>query len=218
MFYEPDKNDHGLPYDPFKSITVPRPIGWVTTLDRNGVVNLAPYSQTQNLGYDPPYVMFAAAYGNDSPRNVADTGEFVLNMATFELRDAVNLTAQPVPPDVDESRLAGLEMIPSRIVKPPRVAASPAHLECRYTCSLMLPGRTPGGGIVVVVGRVVGVHIADDAIGPDGKVDVLKLRPLARMGYLDYTTVDSIFAMPPVGEAAAFLSRGLEGRGSVQGT
>ena len=212
MFYEPDKDNHGLPYNPFKSIVVPRPIGWVSTLDLRGGVNLAPYSQFQNLGYDPPYVMFSAAHGNDSPRNAQETHEFVLSMATYDLRHAINATAQPVGADVDESKLAGLEMSPSLLVKPPRVAASPVHLECVFHSSLFLPCRAPGAGNVVVIGRVVGVHVDDAFITPDGKIDVLKIRPLARMGYLDYTVVDSTFAIPPIGDAVDFLSRGLEGR------
>ena len=139
MFYEPRKGNHGLPFNPFKSITVPRPIGWVSTLDVQGRLNLAPFSQFQNLGFDPPYVMFAAAGRADSPRNAQDTGAFVVNMATYDLREAVNITAQTVAPGVNEAELAGLEMIPSHIVAPPRVAASPVQMECRYHCTLVLP-------------------------------------------------------------------------------
>jgi flavin reductase (DIM6/NTAB) family NADH-FMN oxidoreductase RutF len=139
MFYEPDKDDHGLRYNPYKSIVVPRPIGWISTISTEGIANLAPYSQFNNLAYDPPYVMFSAASfpetgrRKDSAKNAADTGEFVVNMATYELRKAVNITSRFVPPEVDEAALAGLEMIPSRLVKPPRVKASPVHLECNFT-------------------------------------------------------------------------------------
>jgi flavin reductase (DIM6/NTAB) family NADH-FMN oxidoreductase RutF len=147
MFYEPDKDNHGLPFNPYKSIVVPRPIGWISTLSADGIVNLAPYSQFNNLAYDPPYVMFSASSfpdsgrRKDSAKNAADTGEFVVNMATYELRAAVNITSRFVPPDVDEAALAGLEMIPSRLVKPPRVAASPVQLECKFHCALALPAR-----------------------------------------------------------------------------
>ena len=94
MYYSTEKNDHGLPFNPYKSIVVPRPIGWITTLDRNGNVNLAPYSQFNNLGYDPPYVMFSASHKvdamtrKDTVSNIIETGEFVCNMATHDLRDA----------------------------------------------------------------------------------------------------------------------------------
>jgi flavin reductase (DIM6/NTAB) family NADH-FMN oxidoreductase RutF len=218
MFYEPDKDNHGLPFNPYKSIVVPRPIGWISTVSRDGIVNLAPYSQFSNLGYDPPYVMFSAnsfpgtGRRKDSVRNAADTGQFVVNMATYELREAVNITSQFVPPDVDEARLAKLELIPCRLVKAPRVAASPVHLECKFHCTLTLPGNHFERTHHVVVGRVVGVHIRDDVITPDGKLDVLKIRPLARLGYFDYTTVDSVFTMLPTGPSLTMREAGLEGR------
>src|ERR1044071_3070263 len=140
MFYEPDKDDHGLPFNPYKAIVVPRPIGWISTISRDGVPNLAPYSQFNNLGYDPPYVMFSAnsfpgsGRRKDSVRNATDTGEFVVNMATYELREAVNITSQFVPPEVDEAALAGLEMIGSRLVKPPRRCTWSANSTPRRLC------------------------------------------------------------------------------------
>jgi flavin reductase (DIM6/NTAB) family NADH-FMN oxidoreductase RutF len=218
MFYEPDKNNHGLPHDPFKSIVVPRPIGWISSLDREGRVNLAPFSQFNNLGYDPPYVMFAAANfprlprPKDSVTNVIETGEFVVNMATYELREAVNMTSSAVDPEIDEATLAGLEMIPSKLVKPPRVAASPVHLECRYHCTLALPGRNLEQSHYVVIGQVIGVHIKDEAITAEGRIDVLKLRPLARLGYHDYTSVESFFTMRPIGPHADIRAAGLAGK------
>jgi flavin reductase (DIM6/NTAB) family NADH-FMN oxidoreductase RutF len=220
MFYEPDKNNHGLPFNPYKSIVVPRPVGWISTISRHGVVNLAPYSQFNNLGYDPPYVMFSAnsfpesGRRKDSAKNATDTGEFVVNMATYELREAVNLTSQFVGPEVDEAALAGLEMVPSEMVKPPRVAASPVHLECRLQCVVALPGNTFEQVHHVVIGRVVGVHIRDDVLTPEGKIDVLKIRPLARLGYFDYTSVESVFTMAPGGPNAEAHRLGLEGRAS----
>jgi flavin reductase (DIM6/NTAB) family NADH-FMN oxidoreductase RutF len=218
MFYEPDKDDHGLPFNPYKSIVVPRPIGWISTISRSGVVNLAPYSQFNNLGYDPPYVMFSgnsfpdSGRRKDSVRNASDTGEFVVNMATYELREAINITSQFLLPEVDEAALAKLEMIPSRIVGAPRVADSPVHLECKFHCSFALPGNAFDQVHHIVVGRVVGVHIRDDVIGSDGKLDVLKIRPLARLGYFDYTTVDSVFTMTPNGPDTKAREAGLEGR------
>ena len=218
MFYEPDKDDHGLPFNPYKSIVVPRPIGWISTVSHDGVVNLAPYSQFNNLAYDPPYVMFSAASfpetgrRKDSAKNAADTGEFVVNMATYDLREAVNITSQFVPPEVDEAKLAGLEMIPSRLVKPPRVAASPVHLECKFHCALALPARVRDQVHHLVIGRVIGVHIRDDALTAEGKVDVVKIRPLARLGYHDYTSVQSCFTMRPEGPHREAREAGLEGR------
>lgn len=202
MFYEPDKDDHGLPFNPYKSCVVPRPIGWITTLSPRGAVNLAPFSQFNSLNHDPPFVMFSAGSRpgggrpKDSVVNVQATGEFVVNMATYELRHAIEKTSWYVDPDVDEMELAGLERLPSRLVKPPRVAASPVHFECTYHQTVVLPANSPETLHHVVIGRVIGIHIRDDAITPEGKVDVVKIRPLARLGYMDYTTVDSIFEMP----------------------
>ncbi len=214
MFYQPDLNDHGLPYNPFKSICVPRPIGWISTLDLKGNLNLAPYSQFQNIGYDPPYVMFSSSSDRHkhSALNAMDTGEFVTNMASYDLLDAINTTAQPVDKGIDESALAGLEMVASKIVKPPRVARSPVHLECKFYCSMGLPGRQPGHMDTVIVGRVVGVHINDEFITDEGKIDIARIRPLARMGYMDYTSIDEIFTVEPAGVGAADRRLGLEGR------
>lgn len=216
MFYEPGATDHNLPHDPFKSCVIPRPIGWISTLSRDGVANLAPYSQFQNLTFDPPYVMFAAnqnIWGDrkDSVHNTEQTGEFVWNMATYELREAVNRSAQAVGPEVDEFALAGVTKAPSRLVKPPRVAESPIQFECVYHSTLRLPGGGTVGTVDVVIGRVVGVHISDHALTPDGRIDVPRLRPIARLGYYDYTSVESVFEMRIPGNDPAALA-GLEGR------
>jgi flavin reductase (DIM6/NTAB) family NADH-FMN oxidoreductase RutF len=214
MFYEPGRTDHGLPFDPFKSCVVPRPIGWISTLDRNGVANLAPYSQFQNLTFDPPYVMFAANQNTrgtrkDTAHNAEQSGEFVWNMATYELREAVNRSAQEVMPEIDEFELAGVTKAPSRLVKPPRVAESPVQFECVYYATLRLPGSMVGT-VDVVIGRVVAVHIADHLITAEGRIDVLKARPIARLGYYDYTSVESVFEMRIPGNNRA-VAGGLEG-------
>jgi flavin reductase (DIM6/NTAB) family NADH-FMN oxidoreductase RutF len=216
MFYEPGKTSHNLPHDPFKSCVVPRPIGWISTLSAAGIPNLAPYSQFQNLTFDPPYVMFAAnqnTWGErkDSVTNAEQTGEFVWNMATYELREAVNKSAAAVGPDVDEFQLAGVTPTPSRLVKPPRVAESPIQFECVYHATLRLPGNSDVGTVDVAIGRVVGIHIADAALTEDGRVDVLRLRPIARLGYYDYTSIESVFQMIIPGNDPAVLA-GLEGR------
>jgi flavin reductase (DIM6/NTAB) family NADH-FMN oxidoreductase RutF len=215
MYYEPGSSAHGLQHDPFKSCVVPRPIGWIATVDERGNHNLAPYSQFQNVTFDPPIVMFSANQNSDgrrkdSVRNAEQTGEFVWNMATWDLRDAVNVSAQELPPETDEFELAGLEKAPSRLVKPMRVARSPIQFECVYLNTLRFPGNGPMGSADVVFGRVVAIHIADDVIDENGLVDVLKIRPIARMGYFDYTSVDSIFSMTTPGEQRALLG-GLEG-------
>ncbi|MBU4611838.1 flavin reductase family protein [Achromobacter sp. GG226] len=199
MYYEPGNTDHGLPFNPFKSCVVPRPIGWISTLDANGVANLAPYSQFQNITFDPPIVMFSAnqdIHGErkDTTVHAEREGSFVWNMATYDLREAVNLTAQSLPRGQDEFAHAGLEKAPSRLVRPWRVAASPVQFECEYLQTVRLPGNPPMGTVDVVFGRVVAIHIADDAI-TDGKLDIARIKPLARLGYFDYTYVDKTFTM-----------------------
>jgi flavin reductase (DIM6/NTAB) family NADH-FMN oxidoreductase RutF len=195
MHYDPRKRDHGLEFDPFLALVVPRPIGWISTLDAAGVVNLAPYSFFNALSTKPPFVMFSSYAPKDSQRNAEATGEFVVNLATWALREQVNATSALVPPEVDEAAMAGLEMVPSVAVRPPRVKLSPVALECVYAQTLKLTDRTgttlPAG---VVIGEVVGVHIDDDVIR-DGKVDVLRMRPIARLGYMDYASVDAVFSM-----------------------
>lgn len=200
MYYEPALRNHGLKYDPFKSCVIPRPIGWISTLGAAGAANLAPYSQFQMLNYDPPYVMFSGnqtvdGVRKDSVRNIEATGEFVWNMATYALRDAVNKSAQDLPPDVDEFVVAGVTKAPARLVKAPMVAESPVHFECRYHQTLRLPGNGKMGTVDVIIGQVIAVHIADDALTPEGRLDVLKIRPIARLGYYDYTSIESRFEM-----------------------
>jgi flavin reductase (DIM6/NTAB) family NADH-FMN oxidoreductase RutF len=217
MFYQPGVTPHGLPRDPFKSCVIPRPIGWISTLGESGVANLAPFSQFQNVTFDPPYVMFAANQKTDGRRkdtteNAEQSGEFVWNMATYALRDAVNRSSEEVDPDVDEFELAGLTKAPSRLVKPPRVAESPVHFECVYHSTVRLPGSPPMGTVDVVFGRVVAIHIADSAIGADGRLDVLKIRPIARLGYYDYTSIESTFEMAMPGAPGSLILAGLEGK------
>ncbi len=218
MFYEPDKNDHGLARPPFKSCVVPRPIGWLSTLSTSGVPNLAPYSQFTNLTFDPPYVVVSINQGHlqnrkDTTENIEQTGEFVYNIVPYALLEALNVTAAPFPPEVDEFEKAGLTKAPSRLVKPYRVAESPIQFECVYFQTLRLPGNGRCGTADILIGRVVGVHIRDEFILPDGKIDIVKIRPLARMGYSDYTTVDHVFEMKPSQSADVRedLSLGLEG-------
>jgi len=202
MFYEPGKTDHGLARDPFKSCVVPRPIGWISTVSADGVPNLAPYSNFTNLMYDPPFILVsisekAGGKRKDTIENIEQTGEFVYNMVSYEMRKLMNDTAAPFPRGVDEFEAAGIEKAPSLIVKPPRVAASPIQFECLCHQAIRLPGRLGESAADIIIGKVVGIHIKDEFILPDGKVDIVGIRPLARLGYSDYTTVDSAFEMRP---------------------
>jgi flavin reductase (DIM6/NTAB) family NADH-FMN oxidoreductase RutF len=195
MYYDTRLKNHGLPHDPFLALVLPRPIGWISSLDAAGNLNLAPYSFFNAVSSRPPFVMFSSSGRKDSQRNVEETGEFVANLATYDLREQVNATSVAAAPGVDEAALVGLEMIPSVAVKPPRVKRSPVALECLYRTSVPLAS----GGVVhpatVIIGEVIGVHI-DDAMIVDGRVDPMLLQPLARLGYLDYSVIGGVFSMP----------------------
>jgi flavin reductase (DIM6/NTAB) family NADH-FMN oxidoreductase RutF len=195
MFYDAVANSHGLQWDPFKALVSPRPIGWISTIGQNGVVNLAPYSFFNAVSTDPHFVMFSSGGRKDSQRNAEETGEFVCSLATFELREAMNRTSQHVGPEIDEMEMAGLTPAPSRMVTPPRVAESPVAFECKYWRTIELPGPDGGPGThAIVLGQVVGVHI-DDAAIVDGKVDVTKLKPIARLGYGEYAVIEKVFEL-----------------------
>jgi len=194
MFYEPRKG-HGLKFDPFKAIVAPRPIGWISTVDREGRPNLAPYSFFNAMGSPPPMVAFSSDDLKDSAANAVATGEFVFNLCTMSLGRQMNATSESVPHEVNEFDLAGLEMAPSRLVKPGRVAASPASFECKLLQVVHLhdiDGNPTHSH--VVFGQVVGVHI-DPRFIKDGRFDTAGAQPLARCGYQDYAVVTEIFEM-----------------------
>ena len=201
MYYEPGKTAHGLPRDPFKSLVVPRPIGWISTLSREGVRNLAPYSFFNAVSTEPWMVMFAAggrrppSGRKDSRTNAEETGEFVVNIVGEALREAMNATSAEVGPEVDEFALAGLAALPSRRVAPPRVAGAPAHFECTYYKTIELPTDDPQATNAIVLGTVVGVHIDEAIVGADGRIDMARLRPVGRLGYMDYTVVENVLTM-----------------------
>lgn len=216
MHYAPSKDPCPLPFSPFKSCTVPRPIGWLSTISKDGKTNLAPYSQWQNLSFDPPMVMFAANPYSDGRRkhtvvNAEETGWFVWNMATYDLREAVNISAMEWPEGVDEFEKAGVTKAACIDAPGPRVAESPAHFECRYLSTHRLKGNSNHGWVDVVYGEVVRIHVKDEVIKPDGKIDITGIRPLARLGYYEYTSVTESFEMRIPGATGA-AAAGLEGK------
>ncbi len=212
MYYEPGKTDHGLPFNPLKGCVVPRPIGWISSISKTGLVNLAPFSFFNLLSYDPPFVCFSSGVSTkdhglkDTVVNIEATGEFVYNIATWAQRDVMTKTAQIVDRGVDEMAVAGIEPLPSTLVKPPRVGGSPVQFECKYHQTVVLPGNRPTSFHRVVFGQVIAVHIDDDVI-TDGKVDVLKMRPISRLGYKDYTSIESIFQMEMASPEEALTPR-----------
>ncbi len=195
-FYEP-KDGHRLPHDPMKAIIAPRPIGWISTRDARGRPNLAPYSYFNGVCDAPPAVMFASAGRKDSLRNAEATGEFVCNLVTRDLADAMNVTSLPLAPGVSEFDAAGLETADCRLVKAPRVAAATAALECKLLTVVRVPTLAgPPADSYVVIGQVVGVHL-NPAFLRDGLFDLTAAGTVARCGYAaDYAEVRTLFHMP----------------------
>ncbi|RWD34325.1 flavin reductase family protein [Mesorhizobium sp.] len=194
MFYEPAKG-HGLPHDPSKAIVAPRPIGWISTVNKAGEINLAPYSFFNAFSTRPFIVWFSSEGEKDSATFAEETGEFVANLVSRDLAEKMVRTAVDAPRGVTEFDYADLTMAPSRLVAPPRVAAAPAALECRVT-EILRPKALDGTltSAVVVAGEVVGVHI-DDAFLNDGMFDIVKAGNVSRLGYMDYASVSEIFSM-----------------------
>jgi flavin reductase (DIM6/NTAB) family NADH-FMN oxidoreductase RutF len=198
LFYTPDKRDKSiLRHDPFKAIIAPRPIGWVTTMGKDGAINLAPYSFFNAIADNPPMLAFSSNGVKDSIAFAQETREFVWNMPTWDLRNEMNATSATLPRGDNEFVHAGLEMAPCNLVKPPRVAKSPVALECKVADIIRL--RNKDGAEIdnwLCIGQVVGVHIDPAYISEDGVLQVTEMKPIARCGYLaDYTVLDELFQM-----------------------
>lgn len=194
-FYEP-RLGHGLPHDPFNAIVGPRPIGWIASQDGKGLLNLAPYSFFNAFCYTPPLIGFASTSRKDTLNNIEATGEFVWNLATRELAEAMNTTCAAVPPEVDEFQLAGLATMPSRIVGVPRVAAARVAFECKLSQIIRLQGADGAPTESwLTIGEVVGVHI-DERLLVDGIYDTAAARPILRGGGpADYFELGEKFKM-----------------------
>ncbi len=199
MFYDTKLNNHNLQHNPFKSCIVPRPIGWISSQDQDGIVNLAPYSYFNAVADIPPVVMFASGFHldgsiKDSLRNIEATGEFVVNIASYDLREQVSQSSAVLPYGVSEAEAFNIEMTKSILVKPPRVKAAAISLECKYLKTIALEVEGKPASSQLVLGHVVGVYI-EDRIIVDGKIDINKLKPIARLGYNEYAVIDKIFKM-----------------------
>lgn len=186
----------------FKILTgsiVPRPIGWISTLDEKNRPNLAPFSFFNVVCANPPHVLFcpgiraADSHEKDTLRNVRSTREFVVNIVTEALAPAMNLTSTELPEEVDEFELAGLARLPSVLVRPPRVAQSPIHYECRVAHIVDI-GDYPGSGSIVV-GRVVHIHVADEVLLGEDKINLERLQPVGRLAGASYCRVTDTFEL-----------------------
>jgi flavin reductase (DIM6/NTAB) family NADH-FMN oxidoreductase RutF len=196
MFFEPKSRDKTLlPHDPFKALIAPRPVGWISSMDREGRVNLAPYSFFNAFSGAPPLVGFCSEGEKDSMTFARDSGEFVWNMATYDLRWQMSESSAPLGRGESEFTHTGLTMAPSQLVRAPRVKESPAQLECKVTEIIQL--RDMEGNLTprfLVMGQVIGIHIDDDCI-EDGIVQITRMKPIARCGYQDYSVLDQVFSI-----------------------
>lgn len=188
MFYKPE-DGHGLPHNPFYAVVTPRPIGWISTRGRLGD-NLAPYSFFNAVASDPPQVMFASNGKKDSLANIIESSVFAVNIVSEALMAAMNQTSAALPHGTDEFSHAGLARSECQTIHCPFVAASPAVLECRMTQVIPLQGQNN----FMILGAVTGIHITDDCI-VNGRLDVTRFHPVARLGYKDYAVIRDLVAM-----------------------
>ena len=196
IFFEPKDRDRKLfPHDPFKGLIVPRPVGWISTMSRDGRLNLAPYSYFNGFNSWPQIVGFSSESEKDSQAFAVESGEFAWSMATYALRDQMNATSEGLPRGESEFEYAGLATAPSTLVRAPRVAASPASLECKVTQVVRLldkDGKAAGG--TLVLGQVIGMHI-EERFMKNGRFDLAAVQPIARCGYDEYTVVERVFSV-----------------------
>ncbi|MCT4656653.1 MAG: flavin reductase family protein [Cohaesibacter sp.] len=200
MFYNSQSNDHGLPHDPFKTLVAPRPIGWISSKSKEGASNLAPYSFFNAVSAQPNLLMFSSQGRKDSLLNIEETGVFACNLASYDLRNAMNASAAMVERDVNEFTLAGLTEKPCQLIDAPCVAESPVVMECRFLDVIKFSSYEGiSSDYEMVLGEVLGIYIDDDVI-ENGLVDITKLRPIARLGYKDYSVVDEVFSLVRPGD------------------
>jgi flavin reductase (DIM6/NTAB) family NADH-FMN oxidoreductase RutF len=197
MFYRPGVDAHGFEHNPFKALVVPRPIAWISTIDPEGHVNLAPFSYFNAIATDPPMVMFSAGGESrlkDTPRNIIKTKEFVVNIVPEHLFAEMTETAQAMDATVDETERVGVATRPSRLVAPPCVADSPVNLECRLFRNVELPWSSDGHSNTAVIGEVIGIHIGDH-ICRRGRLHIDEMKPIARLGYDEYAIVNNAITL-----------------------
>jgi flavin reductase (DIM6/NTAB) family NADH-FMN oxidoreductase RutF len=199
MFFTPGNHKEcGLQHNPFKAIVSPRPIGWISSVGKDGGVNLAPYSFFNAISDTPPMVAFSASPGDDGEKDslayIRETEEFVVNIVSRAQTNGMNASSATLPRGQSEFDHAELGKTASKIVTPPRVTDSPCQLECCLWDIITLPEAAQGRRNNLVIGTVVGIHI-DDAVIVDGKVDVTRYQPVCRLGYMDYAAIDTVFAL-----------------------
>lgn len=198
MQFNPNELEHTAVYKLLTGSVIPRPIGWISTVDSNGINNLAPFSYFNAVGEDPPHVMFSTTRGNntnkDTLNNVLANGQFVVNMVTEELAEKMNTTAQTVPSDVDEFQLADVTPIPSTLIKPMRVKESLVTFECEMVHHYFLENHK-NGGACIVIGRIVMMHFDDSILLDNYKINLETYKPVARLAGSNYAKLGELFSI-----------------------
>jgi flavin reductase (DIM6/NTAB) family NADH-FMN oxidoreductase RutF len=195
---DPLETDQRTVYKLLSGTIIPRPIGWISSISKEGIRNLAPFSFFNMVGEDPPHVMFSTVRPNDTNKdtlnNVLETGEFVVNMVTEDNVERMNATSATVPADVDEFELAGLTPLPSLLVRPPLVKESPVNLECKLVHHYALEGHKHGGA-TIMIGQVVMIHVDEAILAEDYRINLETYRPVARLAGSNYSTLGKVFSI-----------------------
>ena len=203
MDFNPDTLDPSAVYKLLTGSVIPRPIGWISTLDKNGINNLAPFSYFNAVGEDPPHVMFSTVRSNntnkDTLNNVLATHQFVVNMVTEDLVEQMNATAQAVAADVDEFELVGLTPIASTKIKPMRVKESPITFECEMVHHYFLEDHK-NGGACIIIGKIVMMHIDESVLLDNYKINLENYKPVARLAGSNYSKLGELFAVKRRGD------------------
>ena len=198
MQFDPDELEHKAIYKLLTGSVIPRPIGWISTVDVNGINNLAPFSYFNAVGDDPPHIMFSTGIGNntnkDTLNNVLANKEFVVNMVTESLTEQMNMTAQSVHSKVDEFELAGLTPVPSLKIKPMRVKESPINFECEMVHHYFLENHKYGGACIII-GRIVMMHFENDILLDNYKINLENYKPVSRLAGSNYAKIGELFSV-----------------------
>lgn len=198
MLFETKKTDASVLYKLLTGIIIPRPIGWISTVDSDGINNLAPFSYFNMVSHDPPCVMFSTAREKDKYKdtlnNVLQNGQFVVNLVTLELVEQMNATSEAVSSDVDEFELSNLTPIDSVYIKPKRVKESPIHLECEMIHHYFIDNAF-GGGACVVIGKIKMIHIDDSILMENNRINLEIYKPVARLAGSGYSTLGELFSI-----------------------
>ena len=198
MQFDPDELEHTAIYKLLTGSVIPRPIGWISTVDVNGINNLAPFSYFNAVGDDPPHIMFSTGIGNntnkDTLNNVLANKEFVVNMVTESLTEQMNMTAQSVHSEVDEFELAGLTPVPSLKIKPMRVKESPINFECKMVHHYFLENHKYGGACIII-GRIVMMHFENDILLNNYKINLDNYKPVSRLAGSNYAKIGELFSV-----------------------